>query len=346
METIYWEVDKTVDSIDSYPQIKKAADFLKQNEVVAFPTETVYGLGGNAKDDQAIKKIFAAKGRPSDNPLIIHIAKQEQIKEFVEEIPAVAKQLMEAFWPGALTIILRIKKGVLSPYATAGLPTVGVRMPDHPVALKLIEQSNLPIAAPSANQSGKPSPTNAVHVKEDLDGKIAGILDGGSTGVGVESTVIDCTDQMPTILRPGGITIEQIEQIIGEVHLDSALTNKEAKPKAPGMKYSHYAPDVPLFLVKGTKERIQLLINEAKQTGKKVGVLTTKEHKNYYDADYIFACGKREDLETVAATLYEGLRSFNYKDVDVIYSEMFPDSGVGQAIMNRLMKAAAHRVIE
>lgn len=346
METIYWKVDKSVDNMGSYPQIQKAATLLKQNEVVAFPTETVYGLGGNAKDDQAIKKIFAAKGRPSDNPLIIHIAKQEQLTEFVEEVPSIAKQLMENFWPGALTIIFRMKEGALSSYATAGLSTVAVRMPDHPIALKLIEEANLPIAAPSANQSGKPSPTSALHVKEDLDGKIAGILDGGSTGVGVESTVIDCTDQMPTILRPGGITIEQIERVIGEVSLDSALINKEAKPKAPGMKYSHYAPDVPLFLVKGTKERIQLLINEGKQKGKKVGVLTTKEHENYYDADYIFACGKRENLETVAAALYEGLRSFNHRDVDIIYSEMFPQVGVGQAIMNRLMKAAAHQVIE
>jgi len=346
METMYWKVDKNVDNINSCPQIQQAAHLLKQNEVVAFPTETVYGLGGNAKDDEAIKKIFAAKGRPSDNPLIIHIAKQKQLTKFVEEVPAVAKQLIEKFWPGALTIIFRMKKGALSSYATAGLSTVAVRMPDHPIALRLLEEANLPIAAPSANQSGKPSPTSGSHVKEDLDGKIAGIVDGGSTGIGVESTVIDCTEQIPVILRPGGITLEQIESVIGEVRLDSSLTDKEAKPKAPGMKYSHYAPDVPLFLVKGTKERIQLLINEAKQNGKRVGVLTTNEHQYYYDADYVFACGAREDLETVASSLYEGLRSFNHKNVDIIYSEMFPEAGVGQAIMNRLIKAAAHQVIE
>ncbi|MGP7817033.1 L-threonylcarbamoyladenylate synthase [Niallia sp. 01092] len=346
MKTIYWSVDKNVDNEYSYPQIQQAADLLKRNEVIAFPTETVYGLGGNAKDDEAIKKIFAAKGRPSDNPLIIHIAKQAQLKEIVEEIPEVAKKLMDSFWPGALTIIFRAKEGALSSYATAGLKTVAVRMPDHPVALKLLAEASLPIAAPSANRSGKPSPTTALHVKEDLDQIIAGIVDGGPTGVGVESTVIDCTDSIPVILRPGGVTKEQIEQIVGEVRLDPALINKESTPKAPGMKYSHYAPNAPMFLVRGTKEKIQLLINEEKLQGKKVGVLTTEENKGYYQADYIFACGKRVDIQTVAASLYEGLRSFNHRDVDIIFSEMFPIEGVGQAIMNRLMKAASHQVIE
>lgn len=346
MKTIYWLVDKNVDNEESYSHIQQAADLLKKNEVVAFPTETVYGLGGNAKEDSAITKIFAAKGRPSDNPLIIHIAKRGQLEELVEKVPATAEKLMDAFWPGPLTIIFEKKQGVLSEVATAGLSTVGIRMPDHPVALRIIEESGLPIAAPSANRSGKPSPTKATHVKEDLDSYIAGIVDGGSTGVGVESTVVDCTDDTVVILRPGGITKEQLERVVGEVKIDQALTNKEIKPKSPGMKYTHYAPNAPLFLVDGSKEKIQLLVEEEKQKGNKVGVLTTAENKGYYQADFIYACGKRADLSTVATELYDGLRSFDHKQVDIIFGEMFPTDGVGQAIMNRLMKAASHQVIK
>lgn len=346
MKTNLWSVDKYVDIDSSYPQIKQAADLLNKNEVIAFPTETVYGLGGNAKNDEAIAKIFAAKGRPSDNPLIIHIAKKEQLAELVKEVPEKAEQLMEAFWPGALTIIFQLKEGALSKLATAGLNTVGIRMPDHPVALKLLELANLPIAAPSANTSGKPSPTTALHVKEDLDSVIAGIVDGGPTGVGVESTVIDYTDSVPVILRPGGVSHEDIEKVIGEVMLDKALVNKDSAPKSPGMKYTHYAPNAPLYLVQAPKERIQELVAEERRNGKKAGVLTTEENKEYYQADYIFVCGKRADLSTVAANLYDGLRSFNHSDVDIIFAEVFPYEGVGHAIMNRLMKAASHQVID
>jgi len=345
MKTNYWSVDKNVDKEESYSQIEQAADLLKRNEVVAFPTETVYGLGGNAKEDAAITKIFAAKGRPSDNPLIIHIAKLEQLDELVEKVPTTAQKLMEAFWPGPLTVIFEKKKGALSEVATAGLSTVGIRMPNHPVALQLIEQSGLPIAAPSANRSGKPSPTKAIHVKEDLDSRIAGIVDGGPTGVGVESTVVDCTGDKVVILRPGGITKEQLESVVGVVKIDQALINKEIKPKSPGMKYTHYAPNAPLFLVEGTKEKIQLLIAEEKQKGHTVGVLTTEENKAFYQADYVYACGQRTDLSTVATDLYDGLRSFDHHQVDIIFGEMFPIEGVGQAIMNRLMKAASHQVI-
>ncbi|MCB5236267.1 L-threonylcarbamoyladenylate synthase [Niallia alba] len=345
MKTNYWSVDKNVDKEESYSQIEQAADLLKRNEVVAFPTETVYGLGGNAKEDAAITKIFAAKGRPSDNPLIIHIAKLEQLDELVENVPTTAQKLMETFWPGPLTVIFEKKKGALSEVATAGLSTVGIRMPNHPVALQLIEQSGLPIAAPSANRSGKPSPTKAIHVKEDLDSRIAGIVDGGPTGVGVESTVVDCTGDKVVILRPGGITKEQLESVVGEVKIDQALINKEIKPKSPGMKYTHYAPNAPLFLVEGTKEKIQLLIAEEKQKGHTVGVLTTEENKAFYQADYVYACGQRTDLSTVATDLYDGLRSFDHHQVDIIFGEMFPTEGVGQAIMNRLMKAASHQVI-
>lgn len=346
MNTKFWSVDKNVDNLNTYPQILEAADLLRKNEVVAFPTETVYGLGGNAYADESVLKIFEAKGRPSDNPLIVHIGKLEQIFEFVEEVPEKAQVLMEHFWPGPLTIIFNNKKGKLSDKATAGLSTVAVRMPDHPVALAIINEAGLPIAAPSANRSGRPSPTNAEHVREDLNGRISGIVDGGPTGIGVESTVIDCTEDIPRILRPGGITKEQLMEVIGEVGTDPALTNLEKAPKSPGMKYTHYAPDAPLYLVNGEREYLQQLIREKKREGLSVGVLTTLENEKFYDADVVYACGQRAKLETVASSLYDALRSFNKTNVDIILGETFPAEGVGQAIMNRLLKAAGHKVIE
>lgn len=345
MNTKVWKVDKYVDNLENYPQVVDAAHFLQENEVVALPTETVYGLGGNAESDVAVEKIFAAKGRPSDNPLIIHIADKKQLTAFVAEIPKKAEILMERFWPGPLTIIFKKKDGVLSDKATAGLETVAVRMPDHPVALALLKKCQLPIAAPSANSSGKPSPTNAQHVLDDLNGKIAGVLDGGSTGVGVESTVLDCTEEIPVILRPGGVTKEQLEGVVGEVHLDAALINEASKPKAPGMKYQHYAPNAPLFLVNGSKSFLQALIEEKQKDGLRVGVLTTEESVEEYHADVTIACGKRDELESVATALYETLRSFNQEKVDIIFSEMFPNTGVGHAIMNRLQKAAGNKII-
>ncbi|OLS41214.1 L-threonylcarbamoyladenylate synthase [Bacillus sp. MRMR6] len=345
MNTKVWKVDKNVDNLENNPQIVDAAHFLLENEVVALPTETVYGLGGNAESDDAVGKIFSAKGRPGDNPLIIHIADKSQLCRFVTEIPDKAETLMESFWPGPLTIIFKKKAGVLSELATAGLETVAVRMPDHPVALALLEKCQLPIAAPSANSSGKPSPTKAEHVIEDLNGKIAGVLDGGATGVGVESTVVDCTEPIPVILRPGGVTREQLERVVGEVRLDPALVNEESKPKSPGMKYTHYAPNAPLFLVDGSPAFIQKLVDEQKKNGLRVGVLTTEETHREYDAEFVLACGKRKELETVATGLYDALRTFNQVGVDVIYSEVFPHTGVGDAIMNRLQKAAGNKKI-
>lgn len=345
MITKVWIVDKFVDNLQSYPQLVQAAELLTLNEVVAFPTETVYGLGGNANNDQAVAKIFAAKGRPSDNPLIIHIAEIWQLEAFVSDIPQNASLLMEKFWPGPLTIVLNKLEGKLSELATAGLATVAVRMPDHPVALEIIKKSRLPIAAPSANQSGKPSPTLAAHVFADLNGKISGIVDGGPTGVGVESTVIDCTEEIPVILRPGGVTKEQIEAVIGEVALDPALKNSESTPKSPGMKYQHYAPNAPLYIVAGSPSFMQQLVNEKREQGLKVGILTTEESVSDYQADLILACGQKEKLETVASALYQTLRAFNESEVEIIFSEQFPETGVGQAIMNRLNKAAGHRVI-
>ncbi|MEH7180695.1 L-threonylcarbamoyladenylate synthase [Neobacillus vireti] len=345
MNTKIWIVDKYVDNLENNPQVVEAARFLQENEVVALPTETVYGLGGNAESDEAVEKIFAAKGRPSDNPLIIHIADKNQINAFVTELPKKAEILMERFWPGPLTIIFKKKDGVLSEKATAGLDTVAVRMPDHPVAIALLKKCGLPIAAPSANSSGKPSPTNAQHVVEDLNGKIAGVLDGGPTGVGVESTVLDCTEEIPIILRPGGITKEQLETVIGEVHLDAALSDEASKPKAPGMKYQHYAPNAPLFLVNGSREFLRRLIEEKQNEGLRVGVLATEESVEYYHGDVTIACGKRSELESVATALYETLRNFNQEKVDIIFSEMFPNTGVGHAIMNRLQKAAGNKII-
>ncbi|WP_223594905.1 L-threonylcarbamoyladenylate synthase [Neobacillus bataviensis] len=345
MNTKVWIVDKNVDNLESNPQIVDAANFLRENGVVALPTETVYGLGGNAESDEAVAKIFAAKGRPGDNPLIIHIADKEQLSRFVSEVPRTAEVLMDAFWPGPLTIVFNKKEGVLSEKATAGLSTVAVRMPDHPVALALLKSCGLPIAAPSANSSGKPSPTSADHVLDDLNGKIAGVVDGGPTGVGVESTVVDCTEAVPVILRPGGVTKEQLEAVIGEVRVDPALTDEASKPKSPGMKYKHYAPNAPLYLVSGTRDFLQRLVEEKEKEGLSAGVLTTEEYVDLFKADVVLACGQRAELETVAAALYDTLRRFNQLKVDIIFSEMFPNEGVGHAIMNRLLKAAGNKII-
>ena len=344
MHTNMWVVDNVVETKKDYPQLQEAARLLRENEAVAFPTETVYGLGANAMNDEAIAKIFEAKGRPSDNPLIVHIGAKSQLSGIVREITPVAEVLMEHFWPGPLTIILPKKDGI-SEKVTAGLDTVGVRMPDHEVALALIEAANVPVAAPSANRSGRPSPTLASHVYEDLNGKIAGIVDGGATGVGVESTVIDCTSEVPTILRPGGITKEQLEEVIGTVSLDPALKDETEKPKAPGMKYTHYAPKAPLSIVEGSRDFIQQLVDKKKEQGYTVGVLTTEEYQHVYKADVVLSCGVRSDLASVATKLYDVLRTFDASKVDVIFSESFPNEGIGNAIMNRLTKAAGHHII-
>ena len=254
METKLWKVDQDAEYAQGYPHIIEAAKYLANNEVIAFPTETVYGLGANAKSEEAVRKVYEAKGRPNDNPLIVHVASESQLDELVTEISPLAKRLMKEFWPGPLTLILKRKPGQLASSVTAGLDTVAVRCPSHPVALRLIEASGLPIAAPSANTSGKPSPTTAKHVQDDLDGRIAGIVDGGATGVGVESTVLDCTVEVPVILRPGGVTREQLELMIGPVKEEVALSKKDETPKAPGMKYTHYAPESTVTLVNGTPD--------------------------------------------------------------------------------------------
>ena len=343
MKTEVWNIDLHA-PIEG--QLEEAARLLAENELVAFPTETVYGLGANATQDEAVRKIFEAKGRPSDNPLIVHVSNQKQLEQFIEDIPEVARKLMDAFWPGPLTFVLNRKKGTLSSVATAGLDTVAVRMPNHPVALALIEASGLPIAAPSANLSGKPSPTSAKHVADDLTGRIAGIADGGVTGIGVESTVLDCTENIPVILRPGGITREELEGVAGKVREDAALHHENAEPKSPGMKYTHYSPEAPFVLVEGTPGFLQSLVDKERQAGKKVGVMATTETSGAYEADVVLACGQRSDLATVAANLYDALRQFDEKSVDIIFGEVFPRNGLGDAVMNRLMKAAGQQVIK
>lgn len=345
METKCWSVDNDVDSEKNYPQIVEASQLLKEGEVIAFPTETVYGLGANAMSDAAVSKIFAAKGRPADNPLIVHISNMGQLELLTRDIPETAARLMAQFWPGPLTLILKKKPDAVSSLTTAGLDTVAVRMPDHPVALALIDAAGVPVAAPSANKSGKPSPTSASHVLADLDGLIAGVVDGGPTGVGVESTVLDCTAKVPVILRPGGLSKEDIERVIEHVEQDPALKHSEAAPKSPGMKYRHYAPSAPLFLADGDKEWIQELIDQKRDSGLKVGVLAPEESASFYNADAVAVCGSRADLKSVAHSLYHALRSFEEKNLNIIYAEVYPVQGVGAAIMNRLEKAAAHRKI-
>lgn len=346
METKHWIVDKYSITHQHYPQIEEAAQLIRKGEVVAFPTETVYGLGGQVKMDQAVQKIFTAKGRPSDNPLIVHIADRNDVDHLAQSVPDYAEALMDSFWPGPLTIIVPKQEGVLSELVTAGLHTIAIRMPNHPVALALIKEAGIAVAAPSANRSGKPSPTTAAHVLDDLSGRIAGVLDGGDTGVGLESTVVDCTGPYPVILRPGGVTLTDIEAAVGKIEIGSTLQNANGVPKSPGMKYTHYAPEAPLYLIEGTHSFIQQKIDELRAEGKKVGMMATEESEHFYVADRIISCGCRHEIESVAKHLYGALRSFNTSSLDIILAETFPSEGVGMAIMNRLEKAAGHRWIK
>ncbi|MGD6960785.1 L-threonylcarbamoyladenylate synthase [Fictibacillus phosphorivorans] len=346
-QTERWPVDKTEKSLVNHPHIIQASLWINKNEVVAIPTETVYGLAGNARSDDAIKRIFEAKGRPSDNPLIVHISNNSQLEGLVSSVSHTAQKLMDAFWPGPLTIVLPKGENV-SERVTAGLSTVAVRMPDHEIALAVIAASDVPLAAPSANLSGKPSPTSAQHVYEDLKGRIPGIVDGGSTGVGVESTVVECTDDLVTILRPGGITLEKLEKVVGagRVAVDPGLENEKHAPKSPGMKYTHYAPDAPFVLVDGSQEFLQKLVDKEREAGKRIGILTTEERAGVYKADCVIPAGNRSNPETVAQHLYEALRAFNEAGVDQIFGEVFPKTGVGVAIMNRLEKSAGGNIIK
>lgn len=343
MNTTMWTVDKDVDKKSDYPHIQQAAQQLREGKTIAFPTETVYGLGADATSDEAVQRIFEAKGRPSDNPLIVHISSITQLHEVVEHVDNTAKKLINEFWPGPLTLIFKKKKGMFSDYVTAGLDTVGIRMPNHPVALAVIEASGKPIAAPSANRSGKPSPTSASHVYHDLNGRITGIVDGGETGVGLESTVLDCTVTPPMILRPGGISFEEIAGCIGTVNIDPSVDHQTEKPRSPGMKYTHYAPTAPLYVTKGSNEWLQETIIAYQQDGKKVGLLARIETISQVKADFLVACGHEDDLSTTAHCLYESIRAFDNEAVDLILAQSVDPIGIGAAIMNRLDKAAGHK---
>ncbi len=334
----------------NHQKMEEAAQLIRSGELVAFPTETVYGLGADALNPQASKKIYAAKGRPSDNPLIVHIAKFEDLEDIAKEVPQEAKKLADAFWPGPLTMIVHKNEKV--PYeTTGGMDTVAIRMPNHPVALELIRQSGCLIAAPSANTSGRPSPTLAEHVAEDLGGRIPMILDGGEVGIGIESTIIDLTEKIPMILRPGYITKEMLEAVIGTVKTDPGIIAADStkKPKAPGMKYRHYAPKANLMLIDGAKDAVVDKINELTDAmhseNKKVGIIGTDETVASYRGDMVLSIGAREDEDAIARHLYKLLREFDEADVDVIYSESFATPRIGQAIMNRLLKAAGHQVL-
>lgn len=330
--------------------VQKAAAILRNGGLVAFPTETVYGLGANALDPQAVAKIFGAKGRPSDNPLIIHISNIEQVLDLAEDITVPAQRVMEAFWPGPLTVVLT-KRPEISNETTAGLNTIAVRMPNNAIALKLIETAGVPVAAPSANTSGKPSPTTARHVLDDLQGKIDLILDGGACNVGLESTVLDLTVEPPVILRPGSITREDIEGVLGHVEIDPFEENGLDVPKAPGMKYKHYAPKAEVVVVTGGDydsifETVSTVIREKRLLNKRVGVLASTETARGYCADYVFPVGSRTSLKTVAQNLFYGLRFLDEEKVDIIIAEGYPCTGIGAAIMNRLFKAAGNQIID
>lgn len=330
--------------------IKKAGDILKSGGLVAFPTETVYGLGADALNEEAAKKIYAAKGRPSDNPLIVHVADMEALAMIAETISEKAAIIAKEFWPGPLTMIFK-KTSAVPMGTTGGLNTVAVRMPNHPIAREIIRAGGGYIAAPSANTSGRPSPTKAQHVKEDLAGKIDLLVDGGTVDIGVESTILDMTVEPPMILRPGAITKEMLERLIGEVAVDKTLIEPDSKkaPKAPGMKYRHYAPKAELTVLEGELSQVVKEINrlteEKTAQGFKVGIIATEETVEKYCAGNIKCIGTREDGTTVAGNLYGILRDFDNDGTDLIFSEAFSTGGIGSAVMNRLLKAAGQHVI-
>ena len=331
--------------------IQKAGKILREGGLVAFPTETVYGLGGNALDPKASMKIYAAKGRPSDNPLIVHIADIKDLAKITTEIPEGARILAEKYWPGPLTMILP-KADSVPKETTGGLDSVAVRFPSDRIAQELIKAAGGFVAAPSANTSGRPSPTMAEHVEEDLGDAIEMIIDGGQVGIGLESTIVDFTEDVPVVLRPGYISLEMLKDTLGDVRMDRGLliTDSSVHPKAPGMKYRHYAPKADLSIVEGPQDEVIACINrlthEAVDNGLKAGIIATDETKDQYSDGLVLSIGSREEEETIAHHLYEVLRDFDEAQVNVIYSEAFYTPRMGQAIMNRLLKAAGHKIIK
>ncbi len=326
-----------------YDLLREPARCLAEGGLVVFPTETVYGLGANALMEESVKAIFEAKGRPSDNPLIVHVASAEQAGEVASEIPAMAQAVMERFWPGPITLVMPRKKTVPDA-VTAGLDTVAVRFPSHPIARKLLELAGVPVAAPSANSSGKPSPTKTEHVIEDLMGKVDYIIDGGTARVGLESTVLDMTVSPAQILRPGGVGKDALDAVLGEVTYDKGLTEAGVAPKSPGMKYKHYAPKAQMVIVEGEwrEARIEELIEDAKAEGKCVGVLISGDAE--YKADILLDGGRT--AEEYAASLFDLLRRFDALGADLIIAELpFGEAGIEPAIKNRIYKAAGGNVV-
>lgn len=330
--------------------LKKAGDYLSLGKLVAFPTETVYGLGADGLNEEAVKKIFKAKGRPQDNPLILHIDTIEMVEKLAIDISEDSFKLINKYWPGPLTLILKRSK-LVPDIITGGLDTVAVRMPDNEIAREIIKNSHLPIAAPSANTSGRPSPTTAEHVYMDLENKIDLIIDGGSTGIGLESTVLDMSGDTPTILRPGAITLEEIKTILPNVIEDEGLIiDEKIIPKSPGQKYTHYAPKKDMILFSGTDDfivnNILEYIKKYHEEGKKVGIIGTDENINKYNGDETISLGSKEDKENIAHNLFKIYRYFDDKEIDIILSETVDEEGLGKAIMNRMIKASGNNIIK
>jgi len=354
IHTRYWNVDSHK-SLEDQRKLVEAASFLAGGRIVAFPTETVYGLGANALCPRAVERVYLAKGRPADNPMIVHIDSLRQAKYLVRQIPLKARILAGRFWPGPLTLVMSKDPGIPDE-VTAGLDTVAVRMPGHRIARELIRLSGFPIAAPSANISGKPSPTTARHVLRDLYGKIDGIVDGGTAVVGLESTVVDVTGDIPVLLRPGGITREQLEESVGRILVDPNMESfKEGQdtPRSPGMKYTHYAPSGKVFLVEGEPSKaarwIRRQVEKYKGRGKRIAILCSRESAHFYEdlalPGFLEVLGSRSDMSSVARHLYGALRRCDLENIEVIFIEAYSPKGMGLAVMNRMYKASGSNIV-
>lgn len=329
---------------DTQESIKVAAQLIKSGNTVVFPTETVYGLGANALDEDAVLKIFEAKGRPSDNPLIVHIAEKNAVYELADNVSEDTKKLMDKFWPGPLTIIFK-KKACIPNVVSAGLDTVGIRMPENEIARRFIAECGVPVAAPSANISGKPSPTTFDHVVEDMNGRVAGIICGGESGVGVESTVIDMSGGVPTVLRPGGVSLEQLREVLGEVRISSELKD-DGIPKAPGMKYKHYSPKAQVYIMSGSLDEV-LRFTKKRSVMRKVAVMAFDEMREYFSDDVKFiSLGRKDFPEDAAHNLFDCLRLCDKLGVKEAYAPEIPSDGLWRAVKNRLYKAAGGRIIK
>ena len=327
--------------------IKEAGEIIKDGGLVAFPTETVYGLGGDALNPESSKKIYAAKGRPSDNPLIVHIYRIEDLEKVAKSVSDNARKVIDAFWPGPLTLIFE-KTDAVPKETTGGLDTVAVRFPIHPTAMAFIEAAGGFVAAPSANLSGRPSPTLAKYVCEDLNGRVDMIIDGGNIPIGLESTIVDMTSEVPMILRPGFVSKEMLEEVLGEVRVDPTIldANSKERPKAPGMRYRHYAPKADMAIVRGDEEKVIEKINEMAGEHKGCTVICVDENADKYHGVNLKKVGKKEDALEIASNLYKVLRECDDEGVEYILSESFSDKGIGAAVMNRLIKAAGHKIID